>query len=171
MKNEKLTMELQQKLNKILEFIEHYTDSLFKQTGTMIEHYYEAQIIENIAKDTYGAFNDYIISEISQVDRSELIAYIKTYYIREYMQDTAELIILSIIANYRLRIYSDLRFFTFIYKQIITVNHICGVLYAKELLLHNIDIKALRYEYPEYPILNLTNAAKNVAKGGFLQFL
>ena len=154
MKNEKLTRKIKQKLNKILYFIEQYTDSLFKQTGTMIEHYCETQIIANIGKDTYRVFNDCILNEISQVDRSELRAYIKTYYIREYMQDTAELIILSIIANYRLRINSDLRFFTFMYEQVITVNHICGVLYAKELLLHNIDIKALRYEYPEYPILD-----------------
>ena len=89
------------------------------------------------------------------LDISELKRTIEEVFIEnEYTNELEVLLFLCINANYLIqedkKQYLD--FFSYVYASLQTIAPIC-MIYAEEVLLHNIDLEALREEYPEYPIL------------------
>lgn len=167
MENEKLTLEIKQELNQIFDFVAQHREGLFEQNGSIMDYCYETEIVENIGEDTYGIFDGSVIDKLAKVDTDELITYIDTTFIKDNLDnDFVELevvIELSIIANYWLRENGNIEFFTFMFEAL-ERSEMCGVIFAKELLMFGIVLEALREKYPEYPMLNFTNVPDRTAK-------
>ena len=144
MKNEKLTLETKQELNQIFDFVEQHIEALFEQSGSIMDYCYETEIIENIGEDTYGVFDGYVIDKLAKVDTTELITYIDRTFIKDNLDnDLVELAValeISIIANYWLRENGNIEFFTFVYEALEN-SQMCGVDFAKELLMFGIDLE------------------------------
>jgi len=165
-KNEKLTLELKQELSQIFEYVAEFTNGLFEENGSIMNYAYGTELIAN-GKNGYEILDHYVIDHLEKVDTTELINYIDQTFIKDNIDDgfiELEVVIeLSIIANYWFRKNGNIKFFSFVYSFIIE-NDSCGIQFAKELLLDNIDIQSIREEYPEYPMLNFTGVPKNVVK-------
>ena len=145
MKKITMTPELKQELNQIFEFVAQHTEGLFEQNGSIMEYAYETEIVENVGKDNYGVFDGFVLGKLVKVDTDELIKYVEDTFIKDDLNnDFVELevaIELSIIANYFLREYENVEFFTFMYEAL-EKTEMCGAIFAKELLMYGINSEA-----------------------------
>ena len=145
--------------------MEEYTDGLFEQNGSIMEYCYKNGIItndENIYG--YGVYNHYAVDKLEKISINQIKIYIENTYMNENKLLYLDIAItLSTFANYLLRMNNNVQFFAYVYE-IIIEDDMCGIEFAKELLLHSINIKTLRAEHPEYPYLRLTDIPKDVVK-------
>jgi len=163
MKNERLTLELQQELNQIFEYVTEFTDGFFEENGSIMNYAYGTELIAN-GENGYEIFDHYTVDRLAKVYFHEIKEYIIDIFMEEdIIDELAVAITLSIIANYWLRKNGNIKFFAFIYSLIIEKDSF-GIQFAKELLLDSIDIQSIREEHPEYPMLYLTGVPENVVK-------
>ena len=150
-------------LSNLFSYLEPHTESgLFENQGSLLAYCYNNEIIEN-CKDGFGVYDEFSINQLAQVDTKELINTINYNFLENGLEYLDIAIVLSILANFWLRKNGNISFFSFVYELIIT-NDMCGIVFAKELLLHTFNIENLREDYPEYPILNLTGEPNGTAK-------
>lgn len=135
---------MEQELGHIFNYVEEHIDGLFEQRGSIIDYCYETEIVENIGKDTYGVFDGFVIDKLAKVKTCELITYIDNTFIKDnidnYIVELEVAIVISIIANYWLRENGNIEFFTFVYEAL-QKSEMCGVDFAKELLMFGIDLE------------------------------
>ncbi len=150
-------------LAKLFSYVEPHTENgFFENQGSLLAYCYNNEIIEN-CEDGFGVYDEFSINQLAQVDTKELINTINYNFLEEGLEYLDIAIVLSILANFWLRKNGNISFFSFVYE-LITTNDMCGIIFAKELLLHTFYIEVLREKYPEYPTLNLTGEPNGTVK-------